>query len=134
MTVIEREREDAAQLADALYFERNPIRAVRLLVNDFGLEQQQIAAACRTSVSSVSDWLSGSDERSPHQHELILELAYVVFVVLATRSISIDRAREWLTSPIDYFLGEAPLIAIAAGDFLRVAETGKDFATGKLPT
>ncbi|HMJ38951.1 MAG TPA: hypothetical protein VK606_05315 [Verrucomicrobiae bacterium] len=133
MTIVEQERESAAQLANALHFERNPIRAVHLMVESFGLEQRQVATACSTSVSSVSEWLSGSEERSPHQRERILELAYVIFSMLATRSISIGRAREWLTSPIDHFLGEAPLTAIAAGDFLRVAETGKDFATGRLP-
>jgi transcriptional regulator with XRE-family HTH domain len=133
VTVVERERESAAQLANALHFERNPIRAVRLMVEGFGLEQRQVASACGTSISSVSEWLSGSDERVPHQRERILELAYVVFAILATRSISIDRAREWLVSPMDYFLGDAPLTAIAAGDFLRAAEAGQDFATGKLP-
>lgn len=133
MTALDQEIESAEQLASALHFERNPIRAAHLIVDDFGLGQAQLAAACGASESSVSEWLSGPDNRSPHQRERILELAYVIFAVLATRSISIDRAREWITSPMDYFLGDAPLVAVAAGDFIRVAEAGKDFASGKLP-
>jgi transcriptional regulator with XRE-family HTH domain len=133
MTVVDREIESAARLANALHFERNPIRAARLLVGDFGLSQAQLAAACGVSESSVSEWLAGGDDRSPHQRERILELVYVIFSVLATRSISIDRLREWITSPMDFFLGDAPLAAVAAGDFLRVAETGREFAMGRLP-
>jgi transcriptional regulator with XRE-family HTH domain len=131
--VTEQDIESAQRLAEALHFERNPIRAARILVEGFGLEQQQLATACGVSESSVSEWLSGPEDRSPHERERILELAYVVFAVLATRSISVDRAREWIASPMDYFLGDAPLAAIATGRFLDVAETGKEFATGKLP-
>jgi transcriptional regulator with XRE-family HTH domain len=124
---------DGIRLARLLHCERNPIRVARILVEDFGLEQRQLAEACGVSESSVSEWLSGSDDRSPHQRDRVLELAYVVISALATGSISPQRLREWITSPMDFFLQEPPLTAIAMGNFSVVADAAKDFASGRLP-
>lgn len=124
---------EGVRLARLLHVERNPIRAARILIEEFGLEQRQLAEACDVSESSVSEWLSGSDDRIPHQRDRILELAYVVVSALATGSISPERLREWITSPMDFFLEEAPLAAIARGNFHAVADAAKDFASGRLP-
>jgi transcriptional regulator with XRE-family HTH domain len=120
-------------LARLLHVERNPIRVARILVEEFGLEQRQLAEACGVSESSVSEWLSGSDDRVPHQRDRILELAYVVISALATGSINPGRLRDWITSPMDYFLEEPPLVAVARGNFQSVADAAKDFASGRLP-
>jgi transcriptional regulator with XRE-family HTH domain len=124
---------EAGRLANLLHSERNPIRVARILVEDFGLEQRQLAEACGVSESSVSEWLSGSEDRVPHQRGRILELGYVVLSALVTKSIAPTRLREWIASPMDYFLGEAPLAAIARGNFEGVADAARDFATGRLP-
>ena len=121
------------RLIQALHRERNPIRVARILVDEFGLEQRQLAVGCGVSESSVSEWLSGPETRSPHQRDRVLEIAYVVVAVLSTRSISVELLREWLVSPMDYFLVDAPLAAIAAGRCREVSEIGKDFAMGKVP-
>lgn len=130
MPIVDR---DIERLTEALYRERNPIRVARILIDDFGLEQRQLAIACAVSESSVSEWLSGPDTRSPHQRDRILELAYVVVAVLSTQSISVELLREWLVSPMDLFLEDGPLPAIAAGRAREVAATGRDFARGKVP-
>lgn len=109
------------------------MRVAHILVEDFGLERRQLAAACGVSESSVSEWLNGPEDRNPHQRDRLLELGYVVLSALATRSIDIGRLRAWLTSPMDYFLGEAPLVAISQGKFLAVTDAAKDFASGRLP-
>ena len=124
---------EAGRLVRILYLERNPIRVARILVKDFGLGQRQLAVACDVSDSVVSEWMSGSEDRAPHQRDRILELAYVVVSALATKSIAPARLREWLTSPMDFFLEDAPLTAIAKGNFEAVADAAKNFATGRLP-
>ena len=45
------------RLIQALHRERNPIRVARILVDEFGLEQRQLAVGCGVSESSVSEWL-----------------------------------------------------------------------------
>jgi hypothetical protein len=127
------EDSEGVRLARKLHQERNPIRVAHILVEDFGLERRQLAAACAVSESSVSEWLNGPEDRNPHQRDRVLELGYVVLSALATRSIAPNRLRAWLTSPMDYFLAEAPLAAIADGRFLAVADAAKDFASGRLP-
>jgi transcriptional regulator with XRE-family HTH domain len=124
---------EGVRLARALHLERNPIRVARILVTDLGLEQRQIADACAVSEASVSEWLKGREDRTPHQRDRILELAYVVISALATGSITPARLRAWLSSPMDFFLEDAPLAAIAKGNFNAVAEAARDFASGRFP-
>ena len=124
---------EGVRLARALHMERNPIRVAHLLVEDLGLEQRQLAEACGVSEASVSEWLKGSEDRTPHQRDRILELAYVVISALVTGSITPVRLRAWLSSPMDFFLEDAPLAAIAKGNFNAVADAARDFASGRLP-
>lgn len=120
-----------SRLFDRLAYVEGPVEVVRVLHEDLGLTEKDLAKATGVRHESVSRWLAGA-VNNVHARDSINDLRYVVMALLRTGTMTLPRIAYWLCAR-NIYLGIEPVEAIAEGDFERVVEIGLAHAEGRAP-
>jgi transcriptional regulator with XRE-family HTH domain len=118
-------------LFDRLSYVEGPVEVVRILHEQLGLTEKDLARAAGVRHESVSRWLAGNVSNM-HARDSINDLRYVVMALLRARTMTLPRIAYWLCSR-NLYLGVEPVEAIANGEFERVVEVGLAHAEGRTP-
>jgi hypothetical protein len=110
----------------------NWISVVRLLHDQLGLSQAEIARGAGVSQMTVSRWLDSPEDADVRAWGRLDDLRYVTMFLVGYCSMRLRLARFWLSAK-NLDLGTDPLSAIASGCYEQVVETARAFANGRIP-
>jgi transcriptional regulator with XRE-family HTH domain len=127
-----REAGPQEELYQALYGTDNWIAVVKLLRNQVGLTQAEIARGADVSQATVARWLDSEEDAPVRATGRLDDLRYVVLWLIRGCGMPPRLIRFWLGSK-NIHLGVDPLSAIAQGRFEQVIEVAHAFAAGRSP-